>query len=186
MGGVEGMKMMKKLLLVSVLTICMAGAAQANLYTDGYDPTDIKLSHDNNPHSLTYTYDITDNGFPHAGETVVSGSLDVWLRDDGDNSGYNHEEIARVTYDGTSWTAFDGEMPDSSTKYSVTAIDTSLLSDGKLIVVVEATEGDFWFEKGLLTVNTRIDGTPVVPVPAAVLLGLLGMGAAGLKLRRFA
>jgi hypothetical protein len=45
-----------------------------------------------------------------------------------------------------------------------------------------------WTAIGGQTINTGIDNVQigVVPVPAAVLLGMLGLGAAGLKLRKFA
>jgi hypothetical protein len=59
--------------------------------------------------------------------------------------------------------------------------------------LVELSAGSGWFRSGVTNPTLRsfdvtggsLDAT-VVPIPAAVLLGLLGMGAAGLKLRQFA
>lgn len=176
---------MKKLVLVSVLTVCMAGAAQADLYTDPIDWSlePILLSHPLSA-SKTYTHDITDDGFPHLGETVTDGTLEVWLHDALIGA---MKERFTLTYDGTTWTSEHKDIPDDPTLYLMT-ISPSVLSDGVLDVTVTANDGAFYLDKSLLTVTTLVDdsGPPVVPVPGAVLLGLLGMGAAGLKLRGFA
>ena len=58
---------------------------------------------------------------------------------------------------------------------------------------VQIVDDDPWFDNtiriGLRVQRTGLDGEEsdsliLVPVPAAVILGLLGLGAAGLKLRR--
>jgi len=165
---------MKRLVLVSVLTVCMAGAAQGDFYTDEIDwSPDILLSHPGL--AKTYTHSILDYDFPHVGETVTAATLVVWLYDDGENQ----KEQFKLTYDGTTWTSNHEDMPDILTAYPVT-ISPSVLSDGKLDVEVKADNGDFYLDKSVLTVST----TSVAPLPGAALLGVLGLVVAGSKLRR--
>jgi hypothetical protein len=113
------------------------------------------------------------------------------LYDDGD--GYiDYYEGAVATYDGTDWTIiWQQDMPESSTKYDLpTFFDpVTKLDDGELVVTITSkgwnstNNRDFYFDKAVLTVNTEVNP---VPVPGAVLLGILGLSAAGVKLRKFA
>jgi hypothetical protein len=50
-----------------------------------------------------------------------------------------------------------------------------------LDITVKATSGDFYFQKSKFTVES--DYNPV-PVPGAVLLGMLGLSVVGVKLRK--
>lgn len=50
--------------------------------------------------------------------------------------------------------------------------------------MIELTTTGTWFGEGSFTTNQGSVDASVVPVPAAVLLGMLGMGVAGLKLRK--
>jgi hypothetical protein len=177
------MKRVIELAVVSIVALGLAGVAQADMYTETHDPADIFLAASGPGHvaSTSHTFDITLQGFPHGIETVISANLSVWVYDDGDNWGTNNRESFDVTYDGTVWTALNNvELADTLSAFS-TSVDTSMLqSDGKLLVTITATKGDFYYDKSTLTVVTER-----VPLPGAVLLGFLGLSAAGRKLRRF-
>ncbi len=101
--------------------------------------------------------------------------------------------LGTALYDlGDNWIKLNYKLGDGSGKGDMYAyIPISVLGKGTgdyvyLYSTFGAQGGDFanndgfeeWFVRGNLT-------PPPVPVPAAGLLGLLGLGAAGLKLRRF-
>jgi hypothetical protein len=53
-------------------------------------------------------------------------------------------------------------------------------------IMMELSTTDHWFGAGDYTTPSGSVDASVVPVPAAVLLGFLGLGTAGLKLRKYA
>jgi len=72
---------------------------------------------------------------------------------------------------------FDGHLGSVSMEFS------ALEPWRGTLIQLTATGG--WFSQAFDVKGGSIDAT-VVPVPAALLLGLLGLGAAGVKLRKFA
>lgn len=52
--------------------------------------------------------------------------------------------------------------------------------------LIELSTTGTWFGDGDYTTNSGSVGASVVPVPAAVILGILGLGVVGLKLRKYA
>ncbi len=176
---------MRQMTLIAILAVSMVGVAQADMYTDPWNPTNTKVT--TSPSTwITHLHDITDDGFPTtAWEYVTSAKLYVTVKDDSDM----RREYASVLYDGTTWNL--GEI-DGSHTYN-TSIITSLAGDGQLSMTVKSTGGDFWFEKSNFKVWTDFrepdpdpdpDPDPVVPVPGAVLLGMLGLSVAGARLRK--
>ncbi|NLX20778.1 MAG: hypothetical protein GXY55_03780 [Phycisphaerae bacterium] len=111
------------------------------------------------------------------------GSLGFELLDpDGHQSWYDNREFVRFAYDGSGWIEI-GEQDDGQHTHNVIA-DLGLLNDnGQLAVTVVV-------HNPLGTANIGLDhsilyGTVArVPVPGAALLGVLGLSAAGMKLRR--
>jgi hypothetical protein len=171
---------MKRFLLSLVLLVCIATVAKADIYTDIYNPADTLVTTSSGTW-INHIMDITDNGFPHPLEYVTSATLTVWLYDDYYDPSYPTSalyEYATVIYDGTEWNL--GEVGNDDYGHSITA---SLLSDGLLNITVKSTGGDFYFDQSKLCVNTCYSA---VPVPGAFLLGMLGLGAAGIKLRKYA
>jgi hypothetical protein len=73
---------------------------------------------------------------------------------------------------------FDGHLGSASMAFSQPTIQWS----GSLRL---DTREDNWFGQGAYTTDASSVEAEVVPVPAAVLLGVLGLGVAGLKLRKF-
>ena len=59
----------------------------------------------------------------------------------------------------------------------------SLSQDGVVNFTLSSTYGDIWYTDGVLTAD--IVPNPV-PVPGAVLLGMLGLSVVGVKLRKHA
>lgn len=95
---------------------------------------------------------------------------------------YDHREFVRFAYDGSGWVEL-GEDDGGQYNYDL-YLDLDVLNDdGTLTVTVgvrnELGTGDVWLDHSVLYGNVAR-----VPVPGAALLGVLGLGAAGLKLRR--
>ena len=169
-------------IVVACLMALTAGTVSADIYTDTYNPSDVALSATNPQYasSISFTHSIQDNGFPHPNEYVIGAMLAITLYDDNDSA---YEWVA-VELDGTNWQSWEVDGSYSNRDTFSAGVTASLLSDGLLNVVVTATSGDFWFDKSKLTVKTAYEENPVVPVPGAVLLGVLGLGAAGMRLRK--
>ncbi|HPC96633.1 MAG TPA: hypothetical protein PLU87_16935 [Sedimentisphaerales bacterium] len=151
--------------------------------------------------NIEYTHDL--NAGPHGLDIpnthrVTDAALSLTFGDDeGDSHGwffgyYDYREFVKLAYDGVTW--FDitdvsnGQDVDSGTYSTVLAIDW--LTDGKLNVQL-----DIWNPLGnadLRLYSSTLSGhfedvpadAPHAPVPGAALLGMLGLGVAGTKLRR--
>ena len=171
-------------ILVAALIALTASSAVAATYTDPYNPSDVYLSSSSGQlHSVTFEHNILDDGFPHPLEYVTSATLAITLYDDGYfGPDYSNEYVAVITVDNNAtwgtWEVGGWVWGYETTTGEVTA---SLLADGKLGVTITATSGDFYFDKSVLCVNTAYGQ---VPVPGAVLLGMLGLSVAGARLRK--
>ena len=143
-----------------------------------------------NPGPFTYQHDLLNAEPPVDVDVyeVLEANLKLQFSDTDSDQGYwvwwwwyvpGEEEVVKVTFDGSEWQNIgdvDTEWTDSI------AVNVDLLNyDGLLSVKVEVTNsgGD------VCLLASELSGTAqVVPVPGAVLLGVLGLGAAGMKLRR--
>jgi len=121
------------------------------------------------------------------GETITGMATGTWVLQ-GDNSAKFTGALSNVYYNGSD-NGFDGwvmvgDNPPVATPGAVSMLNLSEepWSGG----ITEITVANVWFNaEWRATPGGSIDAV-VTPVPAALLIGLLGLGTAGLKLRRFA
>ena len=144
-----------------------------------------EITLDNDP--FDYQHNIA--GVLGAGDTLNGATVSLYFIDDeGDSGNSNKKEEVRLRFDNGSWVNLDEVDSGSEGPYNV----LTSLADGILNVRVDLCgSGDK--EDIFLKMSTLcLDYTPYVPpvtptpVPAAFLLVALGLGTAGIKLRRFA
>ncbi len=205
--------MMRKLLLVSVLALSITGMAQADLYTQTIDFTSSTNSNWNatwdsstdGKYIAEDAWKITWSGWQHldndpfdyqhnvvgvlgASDTLNGATVSLYFVDDeGDSGSSNRKEDVRLAFDNGSWTNLNEVDSGSQGPYNVLAN----LADGLLNVRIELVGSGDAEDIFLKTSTLSLDYTPYqeptpVPVPAAFLIGMLGLGTAGVKLRRFA
>lgn len=100
--------------------------------------------------------------------------------------------LGKLVYDldqgGDNWIALDYRLNSGSGGGDMYAyIPTSLFTGiGPYVYLYSAFGYQQGYESGAGFEEWATDPEPVVPLPGAVLLGMLGLGGAGLKLRKFA
>ena len=109
---------------------------------------------------------------------VISGNLaGTWARVGASNDFQG--AISNVLFaDNNSDGNFDGHLGSASMSYS------QAIPWRGSIIQLSTTGG--WFTAGAYATEAGSVDASVVPVPGAVLLGILGLGAVGVKLRKFA
>ena len=127
--------------------------------------------------STTFTFDITDDGFA-PGTLITSAQITLELSDDGGSP--DAGEKITLTLDLTPVTYND----NANHQALITLSDFSALDDnGKIIVVLGASTGDYFFDGATLTVvDDASAAAAAVPAPAALLI--LGAGVAATAWRR--
>lgn len=132
---------------------------------------------------LTYTHTIS--GYLIPDEYLVT---EAWLNLDFTNDStdkvtilWDNREYVEVGYDGTEWHDL-GEVGDGQ-YVLIVGIDW-LNDDGKLDVTINVTNPGWNPATAYLDHSVLYGNVSVVPVPGAVLLGVLGLSAAGIKLRK--
>jgi len=204
---------MKKVILTAVLTICMATVAQADMtetlvvnevagtFVDTIDfhqgsgwlyKDYVTISQGNN---LEYSHNL--NAGPDGldiptSNLVTNATLELRLKDD-ENDNYDYNTFWHwFDYDNREyvWLGLDGgtlvEIGEMDTQNYSTVIGLELLNDDGVLGV------DIAVVNNMGTADIRLDYSKlsgeyaVVPVPGAILLGLLGLSAAGIKLRKHA
>ncbi len=130
---------------------------------------------------FSYVHDISYLGdFP--GDVVTSATLALTFRDDEADGGTRNNEITKVgVWSGSDW--FWSNLGNvESGDYTGPDIDVGWLNDdGRLSVTIAVTNnsGDVYLKTSMLS------GMAAVPVPAGIVLSVLGFAVAGWKLRRF-
>lgn len=188
--------------VVVVLAAMMSGPASADLWrgTD-YDfvdviddwtflclPSGAALITQCSP--LMYSHDITDEGVPDQYQVT-----EAWLELDFTNDltdGYgsvlcglvrwDYREYAKVAYDGSDWVPI-GEVDDG---YYPLVLDIDWLNDDGILDVTIKVRTPLGTATAWLDHSVLYGNVAAVPVPGAVLLGFLGLGYAGMRLRKVA
>jgi len=182
---------MKKVILTAVLAICMATVAQADPFSSVIDfSPDIYIGEGQ---TYTYSHDLASAVPPLTipGDTVTSATLKLTFDDEDDGYWYKGKwyswdwpvEYAWVELDDTGtwgWT----EVNDGT--YPIPVNIAWLNDNGILKVEVTVDNWNSSYADVYLTKSELCGEFTPVPVPGAILLGILGLSVAGLKLRKFA
>lgn len=174
------MKKIYYVILMAVSLMLTITTAEAASYTDTYNPDDILLGADaGQTSSHTWEFDITTYGFNPLSQNVITGFVDLQLRDDkGPQDG---AEKLSFSIGGTNLDSNANANKDRQFNlFDQSNILLQLSDVGKVLVVLTAIQGDFIFEAATLHVAATDADVNSVPLPAALwlfgsaLLGLIG------------
>jgi len=135
-----------------------------------------------------YQHDIADWVNFAEGDFVTDATLTLEFHDDDNNdkvgTSYDNREYVTLAFDGGGWVELaGGEEIDQGLYDLIVNVDWLNDDDGILGVSVgvwnPSGTGDIY-----LRTSTLSGTAAVVPIPAAVLLGMLGLGVAGWRLRK--
>ena len=165
------------------MVFVLAGVAGAIPYTDTVSPhTYMRGSLFGHDDSISWTFDITDDGFNPSTQDVTSASVALNLRDDG----RDFFEFARLDVGAN---RFFWEVDNGDISFTIRSLMT--LSDtGTVNATLTASYGDFLFKSAKLTAQGTGTGSDIdtsavpVPEPSTMLLmstGILGLVAYGRK-----
>jgi hypothetical protein len=183
-----------RILVALLLTVCLVQAAHAELFTQTLTWSDNLITQATPfayEHNILYA---TPPVHVLAGDRVANAELTLSFGDDdpGDlveklisNGLTILDETESVLYgfDGWGWRHLAQGQEIDTGSFSLLVNASLLNDDGILGVRIKVYNsngtGDVYLTSSTLTGE-------FVPVPAAVVLGMLGLGVAGLRLRRFA
>ena len=186
-----------RILVTALLTICMVGVAQADLVV----PFTQTLTWSNNlitrvsPFSYEHNvlYATPPLEVPRVYEVLEAELALSFLDDDPADiietlaTGKiitDQTESIRYGLDASGWAKIDAGQDVDTALYTV-VVDARFLNDNGILGVKIGVYNGNGTGDVYLTSST-LSGIATTPVPAAVLLGMLGLGVAGLKLRRYA
>jgi hypothetical protein len=202
---------MNKLILTAVLTICMVGVVHADMYDFTFTFDDVSLGAGAGAIETymegIYLSDITVLGSPTITDATPLGiplGSDLWVIANGETGGAGDwvsftftTPITSVSFDWartqndffaqantmtlpffSSTGSHGNDVYTGNTTFDFLS-DPLLLERGPVTILTFHNGGSGWI--GIDNLSVR-----AVPVPAAVLLGIIGLGVAGWKLRKYA
>lgn len=188
---------MKKLMLVSVLMTCLAATAHAELYTDHVDVNKLlSVTKQTGPGDTPPAVTEWGHVNPYAGgdyeEALLLNLIDSVKLSINVSQFEITDDDLRVSFKDKNGTLQDlGSVTINGVNEFV--LNPNWLDGVTVSAILTLTVGGGQSEGGPQTDTVcigwselKVDGRPVpVPVPGAVLLGMLGLGYAGRRLRRF-
>lgn len=165
------MKFLRTLLLsFSLLSASTLSQASVITFTDVYDPADVYLNSSAGPApDLTFTHSILTQGFNSLTDTLTSITILLNFMDDADRA----SEAVKIVLDSSSAGTYTVTSGSAVYTATVTALPSSMQTDGLLVVDLKATSGDFYFLSSTLTAEaTRTSAL----LPSPGLASLFGVG----------
>ena len=169
---------MKKILMflcAVTLVFGMIGTASAIPYTDTYDAghlymtSHLLLQPDD---SVSWTFDITNDGFNPVTQDVTSASISLNFTDDGGRFDFGETADLDVGNNYFYWGVDTGDV-----SFTITSLMT-LSDSGTIDCTLTAEAGDFYFNSAILSAEGTEPSSAPVPEPSTILLmgaGLLGL-----------